>query len=93
MNFFSLIGRTAGDYEPKKIRKSNMTFETITDIIHEYLYDRLNNSNNSNNGRDIKYVHGRTQKRKSSEKPGYNKNKEDRSIKERNTKTMVADKE
>ena len=34
--FISLIGRSAGDYElMKKIRKSNMTIETITDLIHE----------------------------------------------------------
>ena len=49
--FLSLIGRSTGDYELKKIRKSNMTSETITVIIHEYMYDRLNDSNNSNDGR------------------------------------------
>ena len=39
----SLIGRSMGVYElKKKLRKSNITLETITDIIHEYMYDRLN---------------------------------------------------
>ena len=43
--FLSLIGRSTGDYElKKKFRKSNMTIETITDLIHEYMYDRLNDS-------------------------------------------------
>ena len=41
--FPSLIGRSTGDYElKKKIPKSDMTIETITDLIHEYMYDRLN---------------------------------------------------
>ena len=50
--FLSLIGRSTGEYElQKKIRKSDMTTETITDLIHEYMYDRLNDSNNSNDGK------------------------------------------
>ena len=74
--FLSLIGRSTGDYElNKKIRKSDMTIETITDLIHEYMYDRLNDSNNSNDGRDIKHVQERPQKRKWSERPVYERNK------------------
>ena len=74
--FLSLIGRSTGDYElKKKIRKSNMTIETITDLIHEYMYDRLNDSNNSNDGRNIKHVQERPRKRKWSEKTSYDKNK------------------
>ena len=45
-----------------------MTMETITDLIHEYMFDRLNDSNNSNDGRDIKHVQERPQKRKWYEK-------------------------
>ena len=46
-----MIGRSFGDYEfKKKIRKSNLTIETITALIHEHMYDRLNGSNNSNDG-------------------------------------------
>ena len=72
----SLIGRSTGDYElKKKIRKSNMTIEKITDLIHEYMYDRLNDSNNSNDGRNIKHVQERPRKRKWSEKASYDKNK------------------
>ena len=34
--FLSLIGRSTGDYEvKKKIRKSDMTIETTTDLIYE----------------------------------------------------------
>ena len=44
--FLSVIGRSTGDYElEKKIRKSDMTIETITAFIHEHMYDRLNESN------------------------------------------------
>ena len=52
-----------------------MTIETITDLIHEYMYDRLNDSNNSNDGRNIKHVQERPRKRKWSEKISYDKNK------------------
>ena len=74
--FLSLIGRSTGDYElKKKIRKSNMTIETITDLIHEYMYDRLNDSNNSNDGRNVKHEQERPQKRKWSETSSYERNK------------------
>ena len=33
-----------------------MTIETITALIHEHMYDRLNESNKSNDGKEIKYV-------------------------------------
>ena len=40
----------------EKFSKRQMTFETITDHIHEYMYDRLKDSNYSNDGRNEKYV-------------------------------------
>ena len=41
--FPSLSGRSTGDNEiKKKIRKSDMTIETITNLVHKYMYDRLN---------------------------------------------------
>ena len=52
-----------------------MTIETITDLIHEFMYDRLNDSNNSNDGRPVKHVQERPLKRKWSEKSGYERNK------------------
>ena len=46
-----------------------MTIETITDLIHEYMYDRLNESNNSNDGKEIQHIQERQYKRKWSDKP------------------------
>ena len=67
--FLSVIGRSTGDYEQeKKIRKSDITVETITALIHEHLYDRLNDSNNSNDAREIKHVQERPYKRKWTDK-------------------------
>ena len=44
--FLSVIGRSTGDSELKKnFRKSDMTIETITALIHEHMYDQLNDSN------------------------------------------------
>ena len=61
--FLSLIGRSTGDYELKnKIRKSSMTIETLTDLINEFQYGRLNGWHNSNNGRDVKHVQERLPK-------------------------------
>ena len=40
-----LIGKSTGNYElKKKIRKSDMSIEAITDAIHEYMYKKLNES-------------------------------------------------
>ena len=36
-----------------------MTIETISDLIHEYMYDWVNDSNNSNDGRNVKHVQDR----------------------------------
>ena len=68
----SLIGRSTGDYElKKKIRKRDMTIEAITDLIHENMYDRLNESKNSNDGRGIQHIQERQYKRKWSDKSEY----------------------
>ena len=67
--FLSVIGGTIGDYElEKKIRMGDMTIETITTLIHEHMYDRLNDSNNSIDGKTIEHVHERPYKRKWTEK-------------------------
>ena len=63
--FLSVIGRSTGDYGlKKKIRKSDMIIETITALIHEHMYDRLNESNNLNDGKEIKHVQERPYERK-----------------------------
>ena len=46
-----------------------MTIETITALIHEHMYDRQNDSNNSNDGKEIKHVQERPYKQKWTEKP------------------------
>ena len=45
-----------------------MTIETITVLIHKHMYDRLNNSNNSNDGGEIKHVQERPHKRNRADK-------------------------
>ena len=45
-----------------------MTIETITALIHEHMYDRLNDSNISNDGREIKHVQERPYQQKWPEK-------------------------
>ena len=61
--FLSVIGRSTGDYAlKKKIRKSDMTVETITALIDEHMYNRLNDSNNSNDRMEIKHVQERRYK-------------------------------
>ena len=88
--FLSLIGRCTGDYElKKKIRKRDMTIETKTDLIHEYMYDRLIDSNNSNDGRDVKHVQEWPQKN-GKKKPVRRKTKEDRSTTKKGTKITDA---
>ena len=48
-----------------------MTIETITELIHEYMYDRLNDSNNSNDRKEIQHVQEGQYKRKWSDKSNY----------------------
>ena len=50
-----------------------MTIETITALIHEYMYDRLKESNNSNAGKEIKHVQQRPHKRKWTDKTDQDK--------------------
>ena len=65
-----------------------MTKETKTDLIHEYMYDQLNDSNNSNDGRDVKHVQERPQKN-GKKNPVTRKTKEDRSTTKKGTKITV----
>ena len=86
----SVIGRSTGDYElKKKIRRSDMTIETITASIHEHMYDRLNESNNSNDGKKIKHVQERPHKRKWTDKTDQDKlkrQKENQKYKQRDNR-------
>ena len=72
-----VIGRSTGDYElKKKFRKSDMTIETITTLIHEHIYDQIiNESNHSNDGKQIRHVQERPYKRKWTDKTDQDKSK------------------
>ena len=66
---FVVIGRSTGDYElKKKNQKSDMIIETITALIHKHMYDQLNNSINSNDGKEIKHFQELPFKRKWTDK-------------------------
>ena len=66
-NFLSLIGTFTGDYElKKKIRKNDMSIEAITGAIHENVYEKLNESSETEEEKKIRHVDKR--KLKSSEK-------------------------
>ena len=43
----------------KKIRKSDMSVETITDILHEYIYEKLNDSPETEEETKIRYLNKR----------------------------------
>ena len=60
--FLSLIGKSTGDYDFKKIRKSDMSVEAITDAIHEYMYEKLNDSPETEEEKKIRYVNKRKTK-------------------------------
>ena len=60
--FLSLIGKSAGDHElKKKIRKSDMSVEAITDAIHEYMYEKLNDSPETDEEKKIRHVEEKIQ--------------------------------
>ena len=58
--FLSVIGKSTGDYElKKKIKKSDYSIDAITDAIHEHMYEKLNESSESQDGRRIKHIQER----------------------------------
>ena len=69
--FLSVIGKSTGDYDlKKKIRKSDMSVEAITDAILEYTYDKLNDSPETEEEKKIRYLNKRKIKpTKEPEKP------------------------
>ena len=58
--FLSVIGKSTGDYDlKKKIRKSDMSVEAITDAILEYTYDKLNDSPETEEEKKVRYLNKR----------------------------------
>ena len=68
-----------------------MTVETITAMIHEHMYDRLNDSNNSNDGKEIKHVQERPYKRKCTAKPDAERTKKRPEYKNKSQKITDVD--
>ena len=70
--FLSVIGKSTGDYDlKKKIRKSDMSIEAIREAIHEYMYEKLNDSPETEGEKKIKYLKNRKTRstKELSEKP------------------------
>ena len=83
--FLSLIRRSTGDYELEK----NYARAPFTDIIHEYMYDRINDSITSNERRNT-YKKGH--KRESGQiSPDAKETKNERCIRDKSTNTTVVD--
>ena len=58
--FLSVIGKSTGDYDlKKKIRKSDMSIEAITEALHEYMYEKLNDSPETEEEKKIRYLNKR----------------------------------
>ena len=61
--FLSVIGKSTCDYDlKKKIRKSDMSIEAITEALHEYMYKKLNDSPETEEGKKIRYLNKRNTK-------------------------------
>ena len=70
--FLSVIEKSTGDYElKKKIRKSDMSLEAITAALHEYMYEKVNDSPETEEEKKIRYLNERKTKniKDLSEKP------------------------
>ena len=71
-NFLSVIGKSTGDYDlKKKIRKSDMSVEAITEALHEYMYEKLNDSPETEEEKKIRYLNNKKTRniKELSEKP------------------------
>ena len=91
-NFLSLIERSTRDNDlKKKIRRSNTTIELITNLIHEYMYERLNESNNSNDGRKHNTYKNDNANEDGLKNPVTKDLEKHRTVKNQNTKTTGAD--
>ena len=56
-----------------------MTFEKITDLIHDYMYDSLGELNNSNYGKEIQDIQEKQYKRNWSDNSCYERPKNGKS--------------
>ena len=61
-NFLSLVGKTKGYEQKMEVRKSDMSVEAITHAIHEYMYEKLNDSPETEAEKKIRHVEKRKMK-------------------------------
>ena len=62
--FLSVIGKSTGDYDlKKKIRKSDMSVEAITEALQEHMYEKLNDSPETEEEKKIRYLNKRKAKK------------------------------
>ena len=60
--FLSVIGKSTGDYDlKKKIRESDMSIEAITEALQEYMYEKLNDSPETEE-KKIRYLNKKKQR-------------------------------
>ena len=58
--FLSVIGKSTGDYDlKKKIRESDISVESITEALHEHMYEKLNDSPETEEEKKIRYLNKR----------------------------------
>ena len=68
--FLSLIGKSTGDYElKKKLRKSDMSVEAKTEAIHEYMYEKLNDSPDTEDEKKFRHVEKRNKTHQRTNRP------------------------
>ena len=68
--FLSVIGRSTGDYDLKRNKKNDISVisvEAITKALHEYIYEKLNDSPETEDEKKIRYLNKR--KSKSTKEP------------------------
>ena len=57
LKFLSVPGKSTGDYDlEKKIRKSDMSVEAITEALHEYMSEKGNDSPETQEEKKIRYL-------------------------------------
>ena len=67
--FLSLIGNSSGDYElKKKIKKSNMSIDAITDAIYEQRYGTMNETTKTDETNEVRHIKERTRRAKTEDK-------------------------
>ena len=65
--FLSEIGNSSGDDLKKQIRKRDMSVETISEALQVYMFEKLNDSQETGDEKRVRYLNKR--KTKSTKEP------------------------